>query len=146
MTIIETKGAAWLKAAFVAASLASLPCAACVKDDPIVTGNRDAAAAPPARTAIVPQADPPDVDGPGCKTCGETLETSSERGTLCRKNKPRSSAVLLNELVGCVCQDACVAECASYCSGAPLEKSCLPCIVAGCGALLGECSSDLPAK
>lgn len=121
----------------------------CVKDDPIVTGNRDAAAAPVVRTAVVPKnEDTEDKDAPDCRTCGQTLETSSSRGTLCRKNKERSSGLLLNELVDCVCLDKCVEQCASYCSGSTREASCLPCIVGpnGCPDIFAECGSDLPGN
>jgi len=118
----------------------------CVKDDPIVTGTRDAA--PPSAPAafVVPGEDPPDVDAPSCNTCAETLDTSSARGTLCRKNKTRSSAIILNELVSCVCNDKCVQECATYCNGATLEAACQPCIFTGCTDLLNECLADVSGK
>ena len=119
---------------------------ACVKDDPIVTGTRDAAPPPPPATFVVPAADPSDVDAPNCSTCAETLDTSSARGTLCRKNKPRSSAIVLNELVSCVCNDKCVQECATYCNGATLEAACQPCIFTGCTELLNECMADVSGK
>jgi hypothetical protein len=129
-----------------AIALVALATPACVKDDPIVTGNRDAAAPVAAAKAIVPLADPPDVDLPDCSHCSSALDTNARRGALCRKNSVRSSAILLNELVGCACEDKCVQECANYCSGATQERACLPCILSGCADLLAECSSDVPAK
>lgn len=119
---------------------------ACVKDDPIVAGKRDAAPPPTPPSLVVPAADHPDVDDPNCSTCSSTLDTTSARGLLCRKNKPRSSAIILNELVSCVCNDKCVDQCANYCSGATPEAACFPCIIAGCSELLNECTGDTPTK
>lgn len=115
---------------------------ACVKDDPIVVGNRDASAtAIELRNAVVPKPDDPDVDPPECRTCADTLNTSSSRGTLCRHNG-RGSANILNDLVDCLCKDKCVQPCKSYCAGSTREGSCLPCIINGCGALFTECGAD----
>ena len=133
-------------ALILGAALTALTPLACVKDDPIVTGNRDAAAPVVTRKAITPLADAPDDDLPDCSRCSGALDPNSRSGLLCRKNGARTSAVVLNELVGCACEDKCVAECANYCSGATQESACFPCILAGCSALLSECISDVPAK
>jgi hypothetical protein len=137
---VSTTSARLVPALLVLAVVAT----ACVKDDPIVTGHRDAAAAPPviAKVNVVPKPDDPDVDAPDCRTCGDTLNTSSSRGTLCRKNG-RGSAVILNELVDCVCKNKCVEQCTSYCSGSTREGSCLPCIINGCQDIFTECGADL---
>ena len=115
---------------------------ACVKDDPIVTGNRDASTTTVAlRAVVVAKPDDPDVDAPDCRTCADTLNTSSSRGTLCRKNG-RGSANILSDLVDCLCKDKCVQQCASYCAGSTREGSCLPCIINGCADLFTECGAD----
>ncbi|MBX3191976.1 MAG: hypothetical protein KF819_33605 [Labilithrix sp.] len=127
-----------------AVTLVALAASGCVKDDPIVTGKRDAAAAPVVRQAVVPKnEDTADEDAPDCRTCGDTLDTTKPRGTLCRKNHARPSVVILNELVDCLCLDKCIGECASYCSGATREGTCLPCITNNCGDLLTECGQDV---
>ena len=102
---------------FVLALVLAAAAAACVKEDPIITGNRDAGAdARPPGTAITPLADKPDEDPADCRHCSETLSTDSARGTLCRKNGDPSSARLLNSVVDCVCYDKCIQECGSYCA------------------------------
>ena len=116
--------------------------AGCVKDDPIVTGNRDAAAPAAQAKAIVPAADVSDDDAADCSHCATALDPTAKRTTVCRHNGARPSAAILNEIVACVCEDKCITECANYCSGTTLEQACLPCITTGCAALLGECSAD----
>lgn len=120
----------------------------CVKEDPIVvSGNRDASAAPvPLRALVLPKPDEPDEDLPTCRTCSDTLSTSNARDTLCRKNGPNPSAVRLNAVVDCVCKDKCIQECASYCSGSTRESSCLPCIINGCADVFAECDADMRPK
>lgn len=127
---------------FTSGALIALSTAACVKDDPIVTGNRDAAAPVVQATAVVAAADVSDDDAADCTHCATALDPTAKRGTLCRHNGARPSAAILNEIVACVCEDRCIRECANYCSGTTLEQTCLPCIVNGCAALLGECSAD----
>ena len=116
---------------------------ACVEKDPIVTGNRAAAAeaGAPAVTVLA-AADLPDDDAPDCRRCSETLSTDTARGTLCRKNGNPSSVQMLNAVVDCVCYDKCIQECASYCSGSRIEDSCGPCLIAQCVTAYGICLED----
>jgi hypothetical protein len=115
----------------------------CVKEDPLIVGNRDAStdARPPIGT-IVPLADPPDEDPATCRHCAETLSTDSARGTLCRKNGAPSSVRRLNALVDCLCYDKCVQECGNYCAGGPQESGCSVCVLSQCGDEINACLAD----
>ena len=125
--------------AFAGAMIAT----ACVEKDPIVTGKRPPAPeAGVAAITVVPAPDLPDDDAPDCRRCSETLSTDTARGTLCRKNGPKPSVQLLNDVVDCVCYDKCIQECASYCSGSIREDSCAPCIVDRCVAPYYACTED----
>jgi hypothetical protein len=130
---------------FIGASL-SMP--ACVKDDPTITGKRDASPVPtadarPPIALLGPQDDGPDVDDPQCRHCGETLRTDTARGTLCRKNAAPSSVGLLNTLVDCICYDKCVVECGTYCAGSTQSNECSQCVVTQCGTALSACVADV---
>jgi len=120
----------------------------CVKDDPTITGKREdggvsnAADARPPVVLLAAQDDGPDEDSPECRRCGETLSTSTARGTLCRKNAPISSAALLNNLVDCLCFDKCVAECGTYCAGSSQTPLCGTCVLTQCGEQVTACSKD----
>lgn len=135
-----------LTTTLVFGALAATP--ACVKDDPTITGKRDAStvAAPDARPPIVllgQQDDGPDEDDPQCRHCGETLRTDTARGTLCRKNATPSSVVLLNALVDCLCYDKCVVECGTYCAGSTQSSECSTCVVTQCGLQVSACVGDV---
>lgn len=134
---------------------------ACVDNDPIVTGHRDAAAPTPTGTVeagpapFVPQTITPgidfdggvDDDDPKCRQCAETLDTNNARGTLCRKNSVDdagvSSVQLLNSLVNCVCFGGCSDKCSSYCAGAQATSTCQLCIQSQCGDQAIACKADI---
>lgn len=121
---------------------------ACVKDDPTITGHRDggAAASVDARAPKVllgPQDDGPDEDPADCRRCGETLSTTTARGTLCRKNAPTSSASLLNAVADCICYDKCIDECGTYCAGSTQSGACGVCITTQCGTAVSACLGDV---
>jgi hypothetical protein len=115
----------------------------CVKEEPIVTGNRDAGPdARPAVSTVVPLPDDPDDDPPDCRHCGDWQSTDSARGTLCRKNGAPSSARLLNALVDCACFDKCIQECGGYCAGSKQEPGCEACLGAKCTEVVAACGAD----
>jgi len=116
--------------------------AACVKEDPVITGKREAGAPAPVRLTAVPLPDPPDEDGPECRKCGETLNPNNPRGTLCRKNKSPSSVQLLNSVVDCACREKCTVECSSYCSGSQQEPQCSDCLLKECKDQVSACQLD----
>lgn len=135
---------------------------ACVDNDPIITGHRDAAAAPSTTSTVeagpAPFVPAPitagedfdggvDTDDPLCRQCEETLSTDTARGTLCRHNNAdgagTSSVQLLNNLVNCVCFDACSDNCSAYCAGAQTNTPCSLCIQQNCGTQAFACKADI---
>ncbi len=116
--------------------------AACVKEDPVITGKREAGAPAPVKLTAVPLPDPPDEDAPDCRKCGETLNPNTARGTLCRKNKSPSSVQLLSAVVDCACRERCTVECSSYCSGSQQEPQCSDCILKECKDEVSACQLD----
>lgn len=117
--------------------------AACVEEEPIVTGNRDAGGEASAPIALVtPAPDEGYVDPPSCRHCSDVLGTSLVRGTLCRKNADPSSSRLASTLVDCACYDKCVAECGGFCTGSALDAKCRACMEAGCVAAVAGCAAD----
>jgi hypothetical protein len=114
----------------------------CLKEDPVVTGKRDASSDARVIGTVVPSADDADDDPPDCRRCADTLSTDTPRGTLCRKNGDPSSARRSSSFADCVCYDRCIQPCGGYCAGANRDDACNVCVLAQCGQALTACLAD----
>ncbi|MBK8257845.1 MAG: hypothetical protein IPK82_34905 [Polyangiaceae bacterium] len=75
-----------------------------------------------------------------CQGCGEYISSGNPAKPLCS-----GSEFLYNNLVTCICDGACSAQCQTLCQGGDVTKECQGCVAdsgAGCGNEFNACGND----